>query len=152
MTSLAELTALLRNGENSGVEFKRDDITPFDLARCLVALSNLRGGRLLLGVEDDGTVSGMVRNNAEEWMRTIAGYATTSDGSASRTPRRQTTPRPGTACCWQPRSSPRGLTARLRRWPVWRSSAAGRNGTCHSPAWTRLPIRARRRTIPRSSG
>jgi ATP-dependent DNA helicase RecG len=72
MTGLAELATLLRNGENSGVEFKRDDIGPYDLARELVALSNLRGGRLLLGVEDDGAVSGLVRGNAEEWVLTIA--------------------------------------------------------------------------------
>ena len=62
MISLVELSALLREGENSGVEFKRDDIRPEDLAKALVALSNLRGGRVLLGVEDDGTVSGLVRD------------------------------------------------------------------------------------------
>src|SRR5215475_2920738 len=72
MTSLAELATILQNGENSGVEFKRDDITPFGLARSLVGLSNLRGGRLLLGVEDDGAVSGLVRSDAEEWVLGVA--------------------------------------------------------------------------------
>lgn len=56
------LSELLRDGENSGVEFKRDDIQPHDLAKELVALSNLRGGRILLGVEDDGTISGVTRD------------------------------------------------------------------------------------------
>ena len=72
MISLVELSALLREGENSGVEFKRDDIRPEDLAKALVALSNLRGGRVLLGVEDDGTVSGLVRDRIDEWVMTVA--------------------------------------------------------------------------------
>ena len=72
MISLVELSALLRESENSGVEFKRDDIRPEDLAKALVALSNLRGGRVLLGVEDDGTVSGLVRDRVDEWVLTVA--------------------------------------------------------------------------------
>ena len=72
MLTLPELAALLREGENSGVEFKRDDIKPQDLAKELVALSNLRGGRVLLGVEDDGTVSGLVRDGVDEWVLTVA--------------------------------------------------------------------------------
>ncbi|MGH3612954.1 MAG: ATP-binding protein [Pseudonocardia sp.] len=67
-----ELSALLREGENSGVEFKRDDIAPQDLAKALVALSNLRGGRVLLGVEDDGAVSGIVKDAVDEWVLTCA--------------------------------------------------------------------------------
>lgn len=72
MVSLAELSELLREGENSGVEFKRDDVQPHDFAKELVALSNLRGGRILLGVEDDGTISGVVRDAVDEWVLTIA--------------------------------------------------------------------------------
>ena len=72
MVTLAELSALLREGENSGVEFKRDDIQPHDLAKALVALSNLRGGRIVLGVEDDGTISGLVRDSVDEWVLTVA--------------------------------------------------------------------------------
>jgi ATP-dependent DNA helicase RecG len=72
MVTLSELSELLREGENSGVEFKRDDVQPHDLAKHLVALSNLRGGRILLGVEDDGTISGLVRDEIDEWVLTIA--------------------------------------------------------------------------------
>jgi ATP-dependent DNA helicase RecG len=72
MISLVELFSMLRDGENSGVEFKRDDIQPHDLAKELVALSNLRGGRVLLGVEDDGTVSGLFHEKVDEWVLTIA--------------------------------------------------------------------------------
>jgi hypothetical protein len=50
----AELADLTRNGENSGVEFKRDDIRPEGLAKEMAALLNFEGGYILLGVEDDG--------------------------------------------------------------------------------------------------
>ena len=56
-----ELLDILRNGENSAVEFKRDVITPEQLAKELVAFSNFDGGMVLLGVEDDGTISGITR-------------------------------------------------------------------------------------------
>lgn len=64
----AEVIELIRNGENSGVEFKRDDVSAATLASEMVAFLNLRGGRILLGVEEDGTVSGLTRDRrkAEE--------------------------------------------------------------------------------------
>ncbi len=66
-----ELLEIIRNGENSGVEFKRDDIGPRDLAKELVAFANLAGGRVLLGVEDNCAVSGVVRANLEEWVMNV---------------------------------------------------------------------------------
>ena len=70
----AELIELIRNGENSGVEFKRDDIRPERLATEMAALLNLEGGHILLGVEDNGSVSGLVREprEAEEWVMQVA--------------------------------------------------------------------------------
>ncbi len=70
MTTRTELLEIIANGENSGVEFKRDDLQNHALAKELVAFSNLEGGTLLLGVEDDGTVSGLTRENLEEWVMT----------------------------------------------------------------------------------
>ena len=69
-----ELEELIRNGENSGVEFKRDDVVPERLAKELAALLNLEGGHLLLGVEDDGTVTGLTRapKQVEEWIMEVA--------------------------------------------------------------------------------
>lgn len=68
-----ELLEIISNGENSGVEFKRDDIKPEDLAKEIAALLNLRGGHILLGVEDDGSVSGLARDarEREEWVMTV---------------------------------------------------------------------------------
>jgi ATP-dependent DNA helicase RecG len=71
----SELLELIANGESSGVEFKRDDIRPEQLAKEIVALANLQGGRVLLGVEDDGTPTGIQRPNLEEWvMDTVFGH------------------------------------------------------------------------------
>jgi ATP-dependent DNA helicase RecG len=68
MTTHTELLDMIANGENSGVEFKRDVIQNYDLARELVAFSNLRGGVVLLGVEDDGSMAGITRDDLEEWV------------------------------------------------------------------------------------
>jgi len=69
-----ELIELIRNDETSGVEFKRDDISATKLASEMVALLNLRGGHILLGVESDQTVSGLTRDprKAEEWVMEVA--------------------------------------------------------------------------------
>jgi ATP-dependent DNA helicase RecG len=70
----AELLELIANGEGSGVEFKRDDLRPEQLAKEIVALANFQGGVILLGVEDDGTITGIQRENLEEWvMDTVFG-------------------------------------------------------------------------------
>lgn len=70
----AELIELIRNAENSGVAFKRDGVSAAKLASEMVALLNLRGGHILLGVEEDGTVSGLNRDprKAEEWVMEAA--------------------------------------------------------------------------------
>ena len=65
-----ELLELIANGENSGLEFKRDDIDNRALAKELVAFANLMGGHVLLGVEDDGSISGITRPKLEEWVMT----------------------------------------------------------------------------------
>jgi len=70
MTTHSDLLEIIHNGENSGVEFKRDVLQNYDLAKELVAFSNLGGGMVLLGVEDDGTISGITRADLEEWVMT----------------------------------------------------------------------------------
>jgi ATP-dependent DNA helicase RecG len=66
-----ELMEIIRNGENSGVEFKRDDVQPVDLAKEIVAFLNFQGGIILLGIDDDGTIRGTTRQNLEEWVMNI---------------------------------------------------------------------------------
>ena len=69
-----ELLELIANGENSRVEFKRDDCHPDDLAKEMSALLNLVGGTILLGVENDGTDSGLTRSreDAQQWVMNVA--------------------------------------------------------------------------------
>ena len=64
----SELQDLINNQEDSGVEFKRDDVSNHCIAKELVALLNLEGGTVLLGVEDDGTITGTTREDLEEWV------------------------------------------------------------------------------------
>lgn len=66
-----ELFEILQNGENSVIEFKRDDIRPEQLAKEIVALANFQGGKIFLGVEDDGSISGITRSDLEEWVMNI---------------------------------------------------------------------------------
>ena len=68
------LAELIHHGENSGVEFKRDDVTPARLAKEMAAMLNLEGGHILLGVEKDRSVSGLAREHeqAEEWVMEVA--------------------------------------------------------------------------------
>lgn len=65
-----ELLELIASGEGSGLEFKRDTLENRALAKELVAFANLRGGRVLLGVDDDGVVVGITRDRLEEWVMT----------------------------------------------------------------------------------
>ncbi|WP_429072840.1 RNA-binding domain-containing protein [Aeromonas hydrophila] len=66
-----ELLEIIASGENSGIEFKRDDIRPEQLAIEVVAMANFQGGRVLLGVEDDGSISGIQRESLEEWVMNV---------------------------------------------------------------------------------
>lgn len=67
----AELLEIIANGENSGIEFKRDDIRPEQLAKEIVAMANFQGGRVILGVDDDGAISGLQQSNRQEWVLNI---------------------------------------------------------------------------------
>ena len=63
MVTKTELRELIASDESSGVEFKGDDIDMRALAKEIVAFANLRGGRVLLGVDDDRSVSGLTRSD-----------------------------------------------------------------------------------------
>ena len=69
-----QLIEAIDSGENSRVAFKRDDVSPVKLAAEMAALLNLRGGRILLGVEDNGSVSGLVRDpkDVEDWIMRVS--------------------------------------------------------------------------------
>lgn len=72
MTTRTELLELIRNGENSLVEFKRDALDARRLAQELVAFTNQHGGRVLLGVDDDGSVVGLQRADLEQFVMNVS--------------------------------------------------------------------------------
>ena len=57
-----DLNILIQEGEGTTLEFKENFSSSF--ARELVALANTIGGKILLGVRDDGTVIGVHDSNA----------------------------------------------------------------------------------------
>lgn len=69
-----ELAEMIRRGETPQVEFKRDQIHAGRLAKEMFALLNYNGGHILLGVDDDCTVSGLSRDatKAKEWVMEVA--------------------------------------------------------------------------------
>jgi predicted HTH transcriptional regulator len=56
-----ELKKILAKGETLTVEFKSDvkGLPDRDLVAAIVAMANTEGGLIFLGVEDDGTVTGV---------------------------------------------------------------------------------------------
>lgn len=63
--TLRELTQRAATGEGLTLEFKKRVPTPERLAKEVVALANTAGGYVLIGVEDDGSVTGL-RDAIEE--------------------------------------------------------------------------------------
>lgn len=67
----SELFEIIANGESSTVDFKRDDCRSEQLAKEIVAMANHSGGRILLGVEDDGKISGVHKDDLEDWVMDV---------------------------------------------------------------------------------
>jgi ATP-dependent DNA helicase RecG len=60
--SESDLAILVQQGEGTTLEYKEN--LSDSLARELVALANTRGGKILLGVRDDGIVTGVIVSNS----------------------------------------------------------------------------------------
>ncbi|GAA0877643.1 hypothetical protein GCM10009119_06110 [Algoriphagus jejuensis] len=56
--TLSEVKALTAKGEGLKIEFKKKAAFPEKIVREVIAFANTEGGDLLIGVDDDGTVSG----------------------------------------------------------------------------------------------
>ena len=57
--NLQQLTQLVALGEGLHLEFKRKVPKAERLAKEIIAFANTHGGRLLLGIDDDGTITGV---------------------------------------------------------------------------------------------
>ncbi|EKB50134.1 AlbA family DNA-binding domain-containing protein [Cecembia lonarensis] len=56
--TLQEIHKIAQQGEGLNTEFKKKAAFPEKIVREIIALANTNGGHLLIGVDDDGTVSG----------------------------------------------------------------------------------------------
>ena len=67
-----KIAELIAQGENNAVEFKSAQVRAESIAKEMVAFSNTQGGALLIGVEDNGDVTGLGRREGvEEWLANI---------------------------------------------------------------------------------
>lgn len=60
-----ELLELIEEGESTVLEFKRKVTRPIKIAREIAAFANTKGGYLLVGVDDDGSVVGVHSEKSE---------------------------------------------------------------------------------------
>lgn len=67
VTNEDEIESLLEKGETLAIEFKSDvkSLPDRDLVAAVVAMANTEGGLILLGVEDDGNVTGVHHNHQD---------------------------------------------------------------------------------------
>jgi predicted HTH transcriptional regulator len=63
-----ELQDLVRQGEHSTLEFKKKVAHPEKIVREVVAFANSQGGTLLVGVADNGELSGIPYPEEEMWV------------------------------------------------------------------------------------
>ena len=76
-----EMLETVANGENSGVEFNRENVRPEHLAEEIVAFANFEGGMILIGVTDDGVIEGVQRTDTEQWLMNICSHKESPDFS-----------------------------------------------------------------------
>ncbi len=60
-----EVNRLIEQGEGFEIEFKRKVSTPAKIARALIAFANTRGGDILFGVDDNGSIVGVESEKSE---------------------------------------------------------------------------------------
>ncbi len=71
---VAELKSLISEGENFKIEFKRQFSSITKIAKELIAFANTKGGMILFGVDDDGTIYGVESEKSEiDLIREAAG-------------------------------------------------------------------------------
>lgn len=59
---------LIFEGEGVSLDFKKTITSCEKIARAMVAFANNKGGRLLIGVADDGTIKGVKSDDEERYM------------------------------------------------------------------------------------
>lgn len=81
--SLQKIRRLVSQGEGETIEFKRKVVHPEKIIREIVAFANTKGGNLLIGVDDNGTIPGLkfadeeiflLENAIRKWCRPWIDY------------------------------------------------------------------------------
>lgn len=65
---------LILEGENVSLDFKKTISSSEKIAKTLVAFANNKGGKLLIGVTDDGHIKGVKSEEEEKYMITKAAH------------------------------------------------------------------------------
>ncbi|WP_448698847.1 helix-turn-helix domain-containing protein [Mucilaginibacter sp. AW1-3] len=65
---------LISEGESVSLDFKKTITSCEKIARTMVSFANNKGGRLLIGVYDDGTIKGVKSEDEERYMITRAAH------------------------------------------------------------------------------
>lgn len=65
---------LILQGEGTTLDFKKTITSNEKIAKSLVAFANNRGGQLLIGVADDGTIRGVKSEDEERYMITKSAH------------------------------------------------------------------------------
>jgi len=70
-----KLQELIFQGENSRIEFKRKFTTPTKIAKEISAFANTKGGYIIFGIDDDGSVYGVPSEKSEmDLIDTASGF------------------------------------------------------------------------------
>jgi predicted HTH transcriptional regulator len=68
-----DLNDLIEQGEGFRIEFKRRISSPEKIARTIISFANTKGGTILFGVDDDGSIIGVESEKSEIELINIAG-------------------------------------------------------------------------------
>jgi predicted HTH transcriptional regulator len=68
------LKRLILEGENVSIDLKKTISNAEKIAKTLVAFANNKGGKLLIGVDDDGNIKGVKAEDEEKYMITKAAH------------------------------------------------------------------------------
>ena len=68
-----DVNLLIEEGEGFRVEFKRRISSPEKIARTIISFANSKGGTILFGVDDDGSIVGVESEKSEVELIETAG-------------------------------------------------------------------------------
>jgi predicted HTH transcriptional regulator len=68
-----DVNLIIEQGEGFRIEFKRRISSPEKIARTLISFANTKGGTILFGVDDDGSIVGVESEKSEIELIEIAG-------------------------------------------------------------------------------